>query len=82
MTIDPNVVRLAGGILVLVFHHRDPATKKFQVGQNQWGRRRSVILEEIAKCDVLCANCHQIQHYKRLTPVSCQSENSILKLGG
>lgn len=46
----------------LEFHHRDPKTKLFTVGQHfnhmAWGR----VLEEIAKCDVLCANCHRKLH--------------------
>lgn len=27
--------------------------------------RRNLVEEEIAKCDVLCANCHSIYHYSR-----------------
>ena len=49
----------------LDFHHRDPSTKKFNVSSmtsNIWGRGR--ILEEIEKCDVLCANCHRKEHIK------------------
>jgi hypothetical protein len=47
----------------LDFHHRDPAEKEFQIGGNQnlaWTR----VLAEIAKCDVICANCHRIEHSK------------------
>src|SRR5881296_437572 len=42
---------------VMQFDHRDPATKEFSVGKLitlSWGR----ILKEVAKCDVVCANCH------------------------
>ena len=63
----------------LVFHHRDPSTKCFQVAMPAWGRRREQVIAEIAKCDVLCANCHQIIHYKRSTG---QTLNPILELGG
>lgn len=49
----------------LVFHHRDPSTKSFQINQNAWARKTQDILDEISKCDVLCANCHQIRHYRR-----------------
>jgi hypothetical protein len=47
----------------LAFHHRDPGMKEFTIS----GQGRVVSEErfqaEIAKCDVLCANCHAIEHY-------------------
>ena len=46
--------------VVLEFDHRDPAAKAFNVGEaisKTW--RWQVIEEEIAKCDVRCANCHR-----------------------
>jgi hypothetical protein len=47
----------------LDFHHRNPLDKTASIGlmvnQNaNMGR----ILEEITKCDILCANCHRIHH--------------------
>lgn len=46
-------------VVVMDFHHRDPATKLFTVAA---GNRRKLtdVIAEIAKCDVLCANCHRI----------------------
>ncbi len=47
----------------LVFHHRDPATKEFSLGSAlafSWSKARLEV--EIAKCDVLCANCHAKLH--------------------
>ncbi len=43
----------------LDFHHRDPKTKKYTIGS-----RLSVktLLIELAKCDILCANCHRKEH--------------------
>ena len=41
----------------LQYHHRDPAEKSFTIGTNL-GRSRRALLREMAKCDVLCANCH------------------------
>lgn len=50
---------------VLQFHHRDPSTKAYSVA-NMKSMRWERILEEIAKCDVLCANCHSIEHFERV----------------
>lgn len=50
---------------VMDFHHRDPATKLFTVGQTAT-RGYEGLMAEIAKCDLLCANCHRIvEHEKR-----------------
>ncbi len=49
----------------LVFHHLDPNNKDFTIGnirRDQWGRQR--LLDEIAKCQVLCSNCHLKFHAK------------------
>ncbi len=48
----------------LHFHHLDPTTKKFEVsvGVGQ-GWSRKLISAEMAKCIVLCANCHLIHHW-------------------
>ena len=48
---------------VLVFHHRDPNMKSFDMARNAW-RKKERILEEIKKCDVLCANCHRKLHWE------------------
>ncbi len=48
----------------LVFHHRNPEEKEFLVSQaTMQGLCVKRIMEEIEKCDVLCANCHTILHY-------------------
>ncbi len=47
----------------LQFHHKDPAVKEIMVTdaiRRGWGRTR--ILAEVAKCEVLCANCHAKHH--------------------
>ena len=45
--------------LVLDFDHRDPATKSNEVSRIVYYRPWRVVLEEIEKCDVRCANCHR-----------------------
>jgi hypothetical protein len=52
-------------IAALQFHHTDPATKEFDIGyaaSKNWSMTR--IMEEIAKCEVLCASCHAIHHWE------------------
>jgi hypothetical protein len=49
----------------LDFHHTDPTEKDMSVAQavrNGWSKKR--ILAEIAKCEVLCKNCHAKEHAK------------------
>jgi len=49
----------------LDFHHTDPNEKEFQIGQGMLSERaKSSIVREIAKCDVLCANCHRKLHWE------------------
>jgi hypothetical protein len=48
----------------LVFHHAGGQEKDFNVADMiRSGLSREAILREIAKCIVLCSNCHQIEHY-------------------
>ncbi|HEX5059944.1 MAG TPA: hypothetical protein VFV99_11325 [Kofleriaceae bacterium] len=50
----------------LHFHHRDPTEKEVDLSKiacsGQWSKKR--ILAEVAKCDVLCANCHMKHHWE------------------
>lgn len=50
----------------LHFHHRDPAEKDLELASavaRGWSRER--LLAEVAKCIVLCANCHLKLHWER-----------------
>ena len=50
----------------LEFHHRDPS-KKFDTICNMVSKKgysKAKIMIEINKCDILCANCHNILHWK------------------
>jgi hypothetical protein len=52
-------------IRVLDFHHLDKISKEIgisNIAYKGWGQKR--ILQEIAKCEVLCANCHRILHWE------------------
>ena len=45
------------------FDHRDPSTKSFQVTDSGLLKGRERLLAEIAKCDIVCANCHAARTY-------------------
>jgi Pyruvate/2-oxoacid:ferredoxin oxidoreductase delta subunit len=48
----------------LDFHHRDSESKLFGISYAvKYGYSKKRILVEIAKCHVLCANCHVREHY-------------------
>jgi hypothetical protein len=42
----------------LDFHHRDPATKSFNISENKT-IGKNILMEEVSKCDVVCVNCHR-----------------------
>ena len=51
----------------LTFHHRDPSDKLIEVSiLVARHNKRERILAEIAKCDVMCANCHADLHFSHL----------------
>ena len=63
-----NVIKEAQGCMIcgydedgskLHFHHRDPSTKLFTISM-QLTRSPQRLQEEIDKCDLLCAACHNI----------------------
>jgi formate-dependent nitrite reductase cytochrome c552 subunit len=48
------------------FDHRDPTTKQFTVSRMHIQRTtEEEIFAEVAKCDVVCANCHRLRTYRR-----------------
>jgi hypothetical protein len=53
-------------VACLQFHHIDPSLKDINISQaasNGWSLDR--IKSEMAKCNVLCANCHFKEHYNQ-----------------
>ena len=49
---------------LLEFHH-DNGDKSFDIGSKNGEVSFNRLLEEIKKCNVLCANCHRDLHFKR-----------------
>lgn len=56
-------------IACLEFHHRDPSKKKFQISNEGKHSSIKVLNEEIAKCDILCKNCHTKLHNRDIEKV-------------
>lgn len=52
---------------VLDFHHVDPSTKTNSVSSMIHRHGLESVKEEIAKCVVLCANCHRELHAGEIT---------------
>lgn len=56
-----------GGLYPLVaydFHHNDPSRKDFAVSSAFENKSVEALAAEVAKCTLLCANCHRIEHYE------------------
>ena len=49
----------------LDFHHINPAEKSFALGIVNKFLSVKLLQDEIAKCRVLCANCHRKEHYRQ-----------------
>jgi len=47
----------------LSFHHREPEEKNFKLSARELGMYAEArLLDEVNKCDLLCANCHMEEH--------------------
>ena len=60
----------------LQFHHRVPSEKLFSISPGYRQVTWEELMREIAKCDVLCANCHNKEHWR-----SRQREEHSTKVG-
>jgi hypothetical protein len=54
-----------GDPVVLEFDHVDADAKSFDIGQCLPYRNWQTILQEIEKCEVVCANCHRRRTARR-----------------
>jgi len=51
---------------IFQFHHKNPKEKENKVerGINVW-RKWEILVKELEKCDLVCANCHFLIHFQR-----------------
>ena len=53
---------------ILDFDHRPGVDKRFEIAKVKRGNYKwETILQEIAKCDLVCANCHRRRTWQRAT---------------
>lgn len=47
----------------LHFHHKDPTKKNFTIATRSRFTPWKMLIEELDKCELLCANCHAETHW-------------------
>ena len=52
---------------VMEFDHRDPTAKSFEITRMLGHSGIERILAEVAKCDIVCANCHRDRTFRRMS---------------
>lgn len=55
----------------LDFHHRDPNEKEFTIALAVARASLTRIQTEIAKCDIICSNCHRRLHWQKRQAEAC-----------
>lgn len=61
----------------LEFHHRDSSTKLFGIDFRKLSNtNKQTLLEELDKCDLICANCHREHHHPEM------ELNNVLRITG
>ena len=56
------------------FDHRDPRQKRYTVSRMVGRAGTERIMAEVAKCDIVCANCHRDRTYRRREASSSERE--------
>lgn len=50
--------------VVMEFDHLPGSGKRFNIGQ-AYLRSRETVMDELAKCELVCSNCHALRSWKR-----------------
>lgn len=53
------------GYWVMQFDHRPGEIKLFNIGSSGVHKSRTLLLKEVAKCDLVCSNCHANRTHQR-----------------
>lgn len=63
----------------LDFDHRDPSNKKFSIAtyKNRSMKFLPALMEEIAKCDLICARCHRLKTSKEWQSYSIEADGDL-----
>ena len=62
---------------VMDFDHRDPNAKRATVTRMIGRAGTARILDEVAKCDIVCANCHRARTYDRRMAAVAGGSSSV-----
>lgn len=66
----------------LDFDHINPSEKEFTIGTSYTSVSIKRLLDEVAKCQVLCANCHRIKSFHQVQERKAkQKDNDQVRLG-
>lgn len=63
------------------FHHKNPSEKDFSIGA-QSNRSWDIVKQELDKCELLCAICHEIEHSDVNTKYSDKFQYYLNKYNG
>ncbi len=66
---------------IFEWDHLDPAQKSFTIGQNRHARLE-LLAAEIAKCDLVCRNCHGLRTHKQIHAKKLQGKKKNEPLPG
>ena len=62
------------------FDHKEGREKEANINALMWRAGFDRVLSEIAKCDLVCANCHAFRTYKRQHNIDDKTTDIVLKL--
>ena len=62
---------------VFDFHHINPETKNFGIGDANVSLKQDALFEEVKKCIMLCANCHRFIHQGEEVQLLCNFDESL-----
>lgn len=69
-------------LAALQFHHTDPSQKELRLDRRIMSNYNMArLIEEVAKCRLLCANCHAEEHHPDESNWCVRQESNLQHLG-